>query len=135
VSAAASNGLEGFVSVLTTFRVPSSLPATNTGESEIVRNCRCLVHPHFRDHVQLKVCLLGWVIESNTLRYVTSVRLLHRQPRSDSQRRKSTRRRSSTPARSAGRSALSPISTNNALEALGFRPAMLSPCSRDPYVH
>ena len=36
-------------------------------------NRRCLLHPHFRAHVQLNVCSLGWVIESNTLRSVTSV--------------------------------------------------------------
>ncbi len=35
-------------------------------------NRRCLLHPHFRAHVQLNVCSLGWSIESNTLRSVAS---------------------------------------------------------------
>ena len=36
-------------------------------------NHQCLLHPHFRSHVYLNVCSLGWVIESNTLRSVTGV--------------------------------------------------------------
>ncbi len=41
---------------------------------------RCLWHPHFTSHVQLNVCSLGWVIESNTLRSVTSVLLSFAEP-------------------------------------------------------
>jgi hypothetical protein len=43
-------------------------------------NRRCLLHPHFRAHVQLKVCSLGWVIESNTLRSVASACLSFAEP-------------------------------------------------------
>jgi hypothetical protein len=43
-------------------------------------NRRCLLHPHFRVHVQMNVCSWGWVIESNTLRSVASVYLSFPEP-------------------------------------------------------
>jgi hypothetical protein len=43
-------------------------------------NRRCFLHPHFRAHVQLNVCSLGWVIESITLRSVASACLSFAEP-------------------------------------------------------
>jgi hypothetical protein len=43
-------------------------------------NRRCLLHPHFRAHVQLNMCSLGWVIESITLRSVASACLSFAEP-------------------------------------------------------
>ncbi len=45
-------------------------------------NRRFLLHPHFRAHMKLNVtvCSLGWVIESNTLRSLTSACLSFTEP-------------------------------------------------------
>jgi hypothetical protein len=59
---------------------PDSLEDFLTKAARVAAPCRCLLHPHFRAHVQLNVCSLGWVIESITLRSVASACLSFAEP-------------------------------------------------------